>query len=110
MTIQTTPLVAGDKIFNIRNKAPYQLMDYAVKEFKRLSAIEDEDDRLEASFPVRDKVFMKMCVDPKITEEYLANEADVDDYEAANRVMEIFGKMLDNRFAETKKAPPSSSE
>lgn len=101
--MNTRKLTCGDKVFTIRTKIPLKLLDEVVREQKRIVKLEEDDDKELASIPLRDMVFKRMVVDPIITDEYLDNEADLDDFDAALQLLMEIGETIRERFDEEKK-------
>lgn len=113
MDAKMKEMICGDKLFRIKEKIPLKVLDDIVREQKRLAKIEDEDERELASLPIRNMIFKKMVdsieelggrlIIATPTDEYLENEADLDDFEAAMGLMEDVGKAIEARFDEQKK-------
>ena len=102
--IETKIIERGTKKFEVRVKPPFQLMDEVVKIHRKLSkSIEDEDEREIAMLPVKNMVFKKMVIDPKITDEYLEDEADIDDWNAAMDIFKAVFEDIQARMEDEKK-------
>ena len=100
---ETKPMKFGDKTFKVRVKVPLKIMDDVVREYRRLEAIEDAVTKELESLNVRNMIFKAMVVEPIITDEYLAKEADEDDYDAAMSLLVDMGQHIAERFKDSKK-------
>lgn len=119
---RTTKKRVGDKVFEVREKLPLQIID---KCHLRITKIEEEFQdnplgRSEAMIEVRDWIFKKMVIRITIDgtvivpgetvswDDYLQNEADEDDWRMQVDLMEEFGKRMQEHYDQVKKKQTSS--
>lgn len=87
-------------------KFPYRLQDTVIAKQKRLERDEpDEAEREIKGLEIMDLLLKSMCMEPRITDEYLDTEADDDDKECAYYLLGRFQEVEEARMNHIKKKP-----
>ncbi len=107
---KTEKKIFGDKTFEIRVKIPLQIIDWMMRNSTSLQNLEEgemTEEKVEKSLEVRNKLAQKMIISPKITDEYLEEDADEDDLECFMYLQERMGNVIEAKFTDLKESPSS---
>lgn len=104
--MDTETLKFGKKSYIIKSDIPLKILDDFVRDQKRLKGMSEDERELE-SIPLRNKVLKALVVQPKIDDKYLDEEGTLDDFECGLRLIEMVGRMVEERFKKEKKTVTS---
>ena len=100
---KTIEKTVGDKTFKLRAKMPLKIIDDMTFKFKQINDVEDPGEREAMSVPLRNDLLRAMIIEPKFTEEYYENEADMDDFELGMILIAELTEALQLRASDLKK-------
>jgi len=107
--VKTKEVTIGDKTLKVREKFSYQILDWAMMEFKKVDGLEANEQEIEA-LKIRTELLKKMVVDPKIDDQYLADEAGDEEWQYGFVLLNDLKEVMEIRMKELKKKHSSSLE
>jgi len=100
---KTIEKTVGDKTFKIRAKMPMKVIDEMTMKYRKIANLDDPEERELQSLPLRNDLLAAMLVEPKFTDDYYENEADMDDWQLGMDLLGELTEALSLRAADLKK-------